>query len=97
MEKIDVGYIKSLAKNLMYELTDDEALDIIEEFETLDKQLKLLEAINTEGVQEMIYPFEAPTSYLREDVVDHVLSQKEVLSNAHTTNQGHFVTPKVVK
>lgn len=97
MEKIDASSIKVLARNLMFELTDEEVIDIIEEFETLNKQLEFLEAIDTTGVKEMIYPFEEATSYLREDVVDHVITQEEVLNNAKDSKQGHFVVPKVVK
>ncbi len=94
---MEVNEVKELAKMLMFELTDKEANEIIEEFKTFDKQLALLDKIDTEGVEEMVYPFDVETAYLRDDVPDHVLSQDEVLANAAKTKQGHIVVPKVVK
>ncbi len=93
----DSNYFKGLARNIMFELSDEEAQDICKEFEVLQKQLALLEAIDTTGVEEMIYPFETPTVFMREDEADHVISQEEALSNALHQTQGHFVVPKVVK
>lgn len=97
MEKKDSAYFKKLAHNLMFELNDAEAEDIVQEFETLTRQLELLKVIDTTGVEEMIYPFEEETFFLREDVISNVITQKEALANAAKVKQGHFVVPKVVK
>lgn len=90
-------YFKQLANQLMFNLTDEEAEDIVVEFEALTKQLALLEAVDTTGVEEMIYPFEDATSYLREDEVVNVISQEDALINAPKSLDGHFEVPKVVK
>ena len=67
MEDIkDQAYFKALARKLMFELTDEEADDMAQEFKTLCVQLQLLEAIDTTGVEPMVYPFETPTVYLIE-------------------------------
>ena len=59
MEEIkDPAYFKELAHRLMFDLSDAEAADIAAEFETLNKQLRLLESIDTTGVEPMVYPFE---------------------------------------
>lgn len=98
MEEIkDQAYFKALARKLMFELTDEEADDIAQEFKTLCVQLQLLEAIDTTGVEPMVYPFETPTVYLREDEENHTISQEEALSNASKVVQGHFSVPRVVK
>ena len=98
MEEIkDQAYFRKLARALMFDLSDEEAADIVHEFETLCSQLKLLEAIDTTGVEPMVYPFETPTVYLREDVEDHTISQEEAMVNAVKSVQGHFSVPKVVK
>ncbi len=97
MERKDAAYFKKLAHNLMFDLSEEEAEDIVQEFETLTRQLALLEAIDTTGVEEMIYPFEEETAFLREDEISHVISQKEALVNAPKAKQGHFVVPRVVK
>lgn len=93
----DIAYFKKLAHQLMFDLSDDEAKDIMNEFETLTQQLKLLEKIDTTNVEEMVYPFEDETSFLREDVVTNVISQIDALANVKNSTEGHFVVPKVVK
>lgn len=98
MEAIkDPAYFKKLARQLMFDLSEEEVKDIIEEFETLTKQMELLDRIDTTGVEEMVYPFETPTVFLREDETSHVISQDEALSNVNNARDGHFVVPKVVK
>ena len=93
----DIAYFKKLAHQLMFDLSDDEAKDIMNEFETLTEQLKLLEKIDTANVEEMVYPFEEPTAFLREDKISNNITQKEALSNVSVVKQGHVVVPKVVK
>ena len=89
--------VKVLANNLMFEVDDNEANDIVSDFELLEKMLNFFEEIDTDGVEEMIYPFEDETSYFREDEVTNVLSQKDALSNAAKVISGHVVVPRVLK
>lgn len=93
----DREYFKNLAHHLMFDLSDEEADSIVHEFGTLESQMHLLDAINTDGVEEMIYPFEEPTTFLREDVVSNVITQDEAMSNVTKKLEGHFMLPKVVK
>lgn len=67
------------------------------EFKVLLQQIELLDGIDTEGVEEMIYPFEAETTFLREDSVDNVISQDAALANVKSVKAGHVHVPKVVK
>jgi len=96
MEKHTPEYFKSLAKQLRFELTDEEAIGISEEFSILINQMNLLNKIDTEGVQPMVYPIEEVTTFLRDDVADQILSAQEALKNAPSTKNGFFVTKKVV-
>ena len=89
--------IKELALDLMFEVSDEEALDIQNDFVLLDEMLKLFETIDTDGIEEMVYPFDVETSFLRDDEVSNVISQEEALSNVAKVKQGHVVVPKVVK
>ena len=93
----DRAYFKKLAHQLMFDLSDEEADSIVEEFSSLEKQMSLLEAIDTEGVEEMIYPFEDETTFLRDDVESNVITQEEAVANVTKKIEGHFVLPKVVK
>lgn len=94
---MEINEIKKLALDLKFELSDEEASDIQNDFVLLEKKLALLDVINTDGVEEMIYPFDVETSYLREDEVSDVLSVEDALSNVSKTKQNHVVVPKVVK
>ncbi len=96
-EEKNKEYFKRLANQLMFDLNDEEAEDIVKEFETLEKQLKLLDEVNTEGVEPMVYPFEDETTFLRKDEVNHVISQEDALANVKDKIEGHFILPKVVK
>ncbi len=96
-EKKDAAYFKQLAHQLMFDLSDEEAQSIVDEFDVLTKQMQLLDAVNTDGVEEMIYPFEDETTYIRPDEVTHVISQEDALKNVDKKIEGHFVLPKVVK
>jgi len=89
--------IKDLALNIMFDVNDDEIQEIENDFINLEKMLEQVEAINTDGVEEMVYPFSGPFNYFREDETSNVLSQDDALSNVKKVKQGHVVVPKVVK
>ncbi len=93
MEKID---FKKLANDLMFDLSKEELISIEDDFELLIQQLSFLDKIDTNGVKEMIYPFEEETSFMRDDEVSDVLSVEDVLANAHTVRDGMVVVPKVM-
>lgn len=88
---------RKLANQLMFDLSDEEVVELDKEFDTLLKQIDLLDTIDTEGVEPMVYPFEASTTFLREDEVGHVLDQSDVLKNVKKERAGHILVPKVVK
>ena len=94
MDQID---FKTLAHQLMFDLSDDEVKDIENEFNTLLKQMDLMNAIDTDGVEPQVYCFEDETTFIRDDEVSNVFTQKQALANAPKVRDGHFVVPKVVK
>lgn len=96
MKRLDVQGFKDLANQLRFSLSDAEAQDIKNEFDVLIDQMDLLNKIDTEVIEPMVYPFDEETSYMREDVADQVLPVQEVLKNAPKTKNGFFVTQKVV-
>jgi len=97
MEKKDKEFYQKLARQLMFELSDKEAEEVKDEFTYLLEQLELLNQVDTEGVEEMITPFEEETSYIREDEIGEYLSQEEALKNVGRVKQGMVLVPKVVK
>ena len=61
----------------MFDLSDEEAESIVKEFSTLEGQMALMDAVNTgQLMEEMVYPFEDGTSYLREDKVSPMSSAR---------------------
>ncbi|MBQ3272584.1 MAG: Asp-tRNA(Asn)/Glu-tRNA(Gln) amidotransferase subunit GatC [Solobacterium sp.] len=90
-------YLLSLARSLMFDFPGEEADWIVKEFETIRKQLAVLDEVDTEGVEEATWPFEDETTYLRKDEVTDVLTQEEALMNAKEVLAGHIVIPRVVK
>lgn len=96
-EKKDREYFRKLAHQLMFDLSDEEADGIVKEFGELETQMSLLDQVNTDDTEEMIYPLEQATSFLRDDVVTNVISQADAMKNVKKNLEGHFVLPKVVK
>ena len=97
METLDKEYIKKLAHQIMMDVNEQEIEDIQADFAVLLSQIKQLQEIDTEGVEPMVYPFEQEVPYLREDVVEHVISQEDALCNVKEVSLGHVKLPKVVK
>lgn len=93
----DKEMIRHLANQCMFDCSDDELSTIQEAFVVLEKQMKLLEEIDTEGVEPLVYPFEMETTFLREDEVVNVLSQADAIANVAKSREGHVLVPKVVK
>ena len=83
MEKFSTEYFHKLANDLKFDLSDEEIEELKKDFVAVEEQVSLFEKVDTEGVEPMVYPFEAPTTFLREDVVD--------------ARMGHVHVPKVVK
>lgn len=97
MEKFSTEYFHKLANDLKFDLSDEEIEELKKDFVAVEEQVSLFEKVDTEGVETMVYPFEAPTTFLREDVVSDVLTQEEALTNVKDARMGHVHVPKVVK
>lgn len=88
--------IKQLANHLMFDLSDQEMEDIQHEFATLLKQMELLNDIDTQGVEPMVFPYEINSTSLRNDEMSEHLTIEEVFVNAPDAQDDYFVVPKVV-
>lgn len=97
MEKFSSEYFRKLAGDLKFELSDEEIEELKKDFIAVEKQVELFEAIDTDGVEPMVYPFETPTVFLREDIECDTLDQSDALANAAEVRMGHFHVPKVVR
>lgn len=95
MKKLNKTLIKELADSLMIKISDEE-LELILEDESFYQLLEYMEAVDTEGVAMMHMPFEEETSYLREDVVTHVLDRETVMKNAPKHNDEFIEVVQVI-
>ena len=97
MEKFSTEYFHKLANDLKFDLSDEEIEELKKDFVAVEKQVSLFKKVDTQGVEPMVYPFETPTVFLREDVVSDVLTQEEALKNVKDARMGHVHVPMVVK
>lgn len=95
---IDKEKLKVYARNLMFEMNDEEYETLQKEFEIILKQIALIDKIP--GIKEakpMAFPFITYKSKLREDVVKQELETDDMLKNAANVYQNQVRIPKVVE
>lgn len=88
--------IQSLAKSLMFDITDKEVIIVNKKFDLFLKQVDEINLIDTTDIETLDYPFELANGELREDEFGEVLKVEEVLSNTENTRDNMVKIPKVV-
>ena len=97
MKPVNKQVLKESANKVMFAMEDSEYDTLLEEFNTLVKQIEILSDIpGVDEAEPMSFPFEVSTDYLREDVVEEPLSNEEALKNAGDVKDGQIRLPKVV-
>ena len=95
--RISIDELKELAKNLYFDMSEEEYLTLQDEFEVILDQMDLISEIeNIDNVEPMVFPYLGEGHTLREDEVKDVLDPKEVLANASETYMGMVKVKKVV-
>lgn len=89
--------MEELSKLYNFELSEKEKDFLSKDFERLERGLAILNKINTDGIEPMVYGSENITSYMREDRLSENLSLVEVLENAPKIKDNYFVGPRVVE
>lgn len=97
MKSITKQEILHLASELQFTLNEEECERLVDDFEVYFKQVALFDAIDTSDVQAMAYPFEKPTSLLREDHGNHLLDKEAFLKLVPKRDDDFVIVPKVVK
>lgn len=99
MKEINDALLKECARNIMFELSDEDLSILKEDFEMVKGELAKIDKI--EGLDEatpMTFPFtEVLVDTLREDDPVNLLTRDEALSNAKDVLGGQIRLPKVVK
>ena len=88
--------LRKLGRKTMFNLTDEEMKDLVEEYNVFMNHVKVLEEIDTEGVDPLAFPYEIETTYLRDDSETRVISREDALRNAKEVKDNQIKVPKVV-
>lgn len=88
--------LKKLGRKTMFDVSDAEMPALVEEYNVFMSHVKALEAIDTTDVEPLAFPYEIETTFLREDVADHVISCEDALKNAKDVQEHQIKVPKVV-
>ena len=95
---MDKETLKMLANKLMFTMEDNEYNTLLEEFDTIQKQMDLIGRIQgINDVEPMSYPFLLDDVCLREDVVVDELEIDEILQNSGSNLYNQVKLPKVVE
>ena len=96
---IDKKMLENYAEKLMFRMKDDELNTLENEFDTILKQMKLIENIKgIEKVNPMTFPFITYEAKLRSDLESSdSLSVDEVVSNTKHVVKDQIKVPKVVE
>ena len=77
-------------------LTDAQKEDVIAFFADRDKELAILEAIDTSDTERMVHVMPIMT-VVREDVVSQPFSREALQQGAPETDEGYWCVPRVVE
>ncbi|MFV0393427.1 MAG: Asp-tRNA(Asn)/Glu-tRNA(Gln) amidotransferase subunit GatC [Coprobacillaceae bacterium] len=88
--------LKQLGLKTMFRITDEELPELVEEYDVFMNHVKVLESIDTDGVEPLPYPYEIETTFLREDEPIDIISTKDALQNAKDVEDNQIRVPKVV-
>ena len=88
--------LKKLGLKTMFNISDDEMSELIEEYDIFMNHVAVLEKIDTEGKMPLAYPYEIETNFLREDEPVDVIMREDVLKNAKSVQDNQVKVPKVV-
>lgn len=88
--------LKKLGLKTMFNISDEEMIELVEEYEIFMNHVAVLEKIDTEGKEPLAHPYEIETSFLRDDQPIDVISREDVLKNAKSVQDNQIKVPKVV-
>lgn len=88
--------LKKLGLKTMFNISDGEMPELVDEYDIFMNHVAVLEEINTEGIEPLAYPYEIETTFLRDDEPIDIISLEDALSNAKSVQENQIKVPKVV-
>ena len=97
MSKFTKEMVNSYADKLLIGLTEEENMNVLNEFEEIDRQIDLInEIFGIEEVEPMTHCLDDFVYELREDVVEESSSLEDILANSDQVIEREISVPKVV-
>jgi aspartyl-tRNA(Asn)/glutamyl-tRNA(Gln) amidotransferase subunit C len=96
--KVDKEIVKKVATLAKLSFTEEEQEKLASDMSRMTEYFELLNAIDTEGIEPLIYLSEEK-HITREDIVDVDMSfsQQQALKNAPLADSDYFKVPKVIE
>jgi len=93
---MDRETLRKLAMLNQLSLTEEQKESVISFFALRDRELEVLNGINTENVERMVHvrPIE---TVIREDVIDQKFEREDLQKGAVDTDEGYWCVPRVVE
>ncbi len=93
---VDTATVKRIASLARIAITEEDAVKMAPELDTILHWIEMLEEVDTAGVEPMtaVIP---DTLRLRDDVVTDGGIRDQVLANAPVAEHGFFAVPKVIE
>ncbi|WP_342277175.1 Asp-tRNA(Asn)/Glu-tRNA(Gln) amidotransferase subunit GatC [Spiroplasma endosymbiont of Nebria brevicollis] len=88
--------IHHLAKELMFDISDEQCANLLLEFKAIAEQMKIVTEIDTDNIEPLDYPLSIVNSYLRPDVARIPFSSKTVLEVAPQVSNDYVVINQVI-
>ena len=88
--------LKKLGLKTMFNISDGEMPELVDEYDIFMNHVAVLEEIDTEGIEPLAYPYEIETTFLRDDEPIDIISLEDALSNAKSVQENQIKVPKVV-
>ena len=92
---MDIKTLERLQKLNQLNLTEEETAKILSFFETAAKDAEILDTVNTDNVERMVYVMPM-TNIIREDIAKKLFTRDQLQEQAPDAMDGYWQVPRLV-
>ena len=92
---MDIKTLERLQKLNQLNLTEEETAKILSFFETAAKDAEILDTVNTDNVERMVYVMPM-TNIIREDIAKKLFTRDQLQEQAPEALDGYWQVPRLV-
>lgn len=93
---MDAVILNRLQKLNQLSLTEDETAEMLSFFEKTEKDLELLDTVNTDSTERMVHVMPM-TNVIRDDVANQPFTRDELQAGAPEATDGYWQVPRLVE